>query len=240
MQKTVKNKKTKQDTMDSFQCPYCDQIITLAHRFNEKYIIKCPTCGHIGLINREKKDKKAQTKPEYPLPTTPWIYQPFFRSKISGLILITFGFIFLFHPTISNLKISLVLFFTGGILFTLVSEKKFIILPQKTANKNLSTKKTANTVADKTHEFMQKNKLVVSEKIALLIVTTTLIIFVLTKPEDVEIFVVLLYLSLLIIKELIDEFTPIRVKKRINIFIIIFFIFFIYIIAERIITILNI
>lgn len=225
----------KKHTVDTFQCPYCEQIITIEHNIEGKYTVICPSCEHKGIIINQDKHKSQERNTELPTPT--WFYQPYLRSKIIGLLLIAIGFILLINPTPDTLKISITLFFIGGLLFTLISEKKFIILHHKKPKK---TKSTTQNFINANRIFLQNNKLVVSEKITVLIITATLLLFLITNPAELEIFLVLLYLSLLIIKELIDEFTPVHVKKRLNYFIIIFFIIFVAIIAERIITILNI
>ena len=234
-QKKIPDTVRKKHVVDTFQCPYCEQIITIQHNIKGKYTITCPTCGHKGIIINEHNQKQQKTETD--LPTPSWFHQPFLRSKIVGLLLIALGFILLINPTQDMLKISITLFFIGGLLFTLISEKKFIILHH---NKPKKTKSTTRNFINANRIFLQHNKLVVSEKITLLIITATLLLFLITNPAELEIFLVLLYLSLLIIKELIDEFTPVHVKKRLNYFIVIFFIIFVAIIAERIITILNI
>ena len=225
-----------------FQCPYCDQIITIIHNIKSDYAITCPNCGHVGIIHKKpetrNKDYYAENETKNKLPLASWIYQPFLRAKIFGLLLFAIGTIFLLNPTTSNIKISIMLFFIGGLPFILISEKKFIIM-SPTSNITKANK-TKNNQITTDENFLQKNKLVISEKISLLIIAATLILFLITKPADLEIFLVLLYLSLLIIKELIDEFTPVHVKQRLNVFVVIFFIIFVVIIAERIITILNI
>lgn len=218
-----------------FECPYCEQIITLKEDIKENYRVTCPSCGHNGIIIHKNKVAKGTTDEEFPSPS--WYHQPYLRSKIVGILLIAFGFILLIHPTLDNLKISITLFFIGGLLLALISEKKLILYEKKKPKK---TKSTTQNIINANRLFLHQNKLVISEKITLLIITATLLLFLVTSPAEIEIFLVLLYLSLLIIKELIDEFTPVHVKKRLNFIIVIFFVIFAVIIAERIITILNI
>ncbi len=225
----------KKHVIDTFQCPYCEQIITIQHNIKGKYTITCPTCGHKGIIINDNNHNQQKTLTELPAPS--WFHQPYLRSKIVGLLIIAIGFILLINPTSDTLKISITLFFIGGLLFSLISEKKFVILHH---NRPIKTKSPTRNLLNANRIFLQHSKLVVSEKITLLIITATMLLFLITNPAELEIFLVLLYLSLLIIKELIDDLTPVHVKKRLNYFIIIFFIIFIAIIAERIITILNI
>lgn len=231
----VQYETTKKHVVDTFQCPYCEQIITIQHNIKGKYTITCPTCGHKGVIINDNNQDQQKTLTELPAPS--WFHQPYLRSKIIGLLFIAIGFILLINPTSDTFKISITLFFIGGLLFTLISEKKFIIMHH---NKPIKTKSPTRNLLNANRLFLQHNKLVVSEKITLLIITATMLLFLITNPAEIEIFLVLLYLSLLIIKELIDDLTPVHVKKRLNYFIVIFFIIFIAIIAERIITILNI
>lgn len=219
-----KNKVTTYET-NIFQCPYCEQIITLVKQINHNYVIPCPLCGHSGLVSIKPdaaRKKLEDTKQERS--KAHWYNQPWLRAKILGLILISIGFVLLFDPSEQHLKMSIALFFIGSLLYLLISEEK-IMLPDQVIT---------------TNSFLEKNKLVISEKIVILIIASTLLLFLITRPGNIEIFLVLLYLSLLIIKELIDEFTPSHVKKRLNIFIIIFFVIFLIIIAERIITIIGI
>lgn len=230
-----KQKKNSSSQSTTFECPYCEQIITIRYEIGDTYPITCPNCGHKGLIISKKKEQVKP--PEEQLPTPSWFHQPYLRSKILGLLLIAIGFVLLINPTDTMFKISITLFFIGGLLFTLISEKKFIILEKKKPKK---TKSTTQNFINANKLFLERNKLVVSEKITFIIIIATLLLFLITNPADLEIFLVLLYLSLLIIKELIDEFTPLHVKKRLNYVIVIFFVIFVVIIAERIITILNI
>lgn len=222
----TKQTKTITKSTTTYQCPYCDQILTLDDEIDDSTTISCPQCHKDGLIiptengKRPKKTKNQRTL----VSSSSWMSQPDLRSKIVGLVIIIFGFIMLINPTNTNIKISIALFFIGSLLFTLIPEKRII----------------ASTPSASTLSFLKRNRLIISEKITLLIIIATVFLFLITNPADIEIFLVLLYLCLLIIKELIDEFTPLYMKRRLNIFIMIFFVIFIIIIAERIITILDI
>ena len=211
---------------NTYQCPYCDQILTLDDEIDDFTTISCPQCHKDGLIipTSNGKEPKKTNKQKTLVASSSWMSQPDIRSKITGLFIIIIGFIILINPTPTNIKISIALFFIGSVLFTLIPEKRII----------------ASTPSAFTLSFLKRNKLIISEKITLLIIIATVFLFLITNPADIEIFLVLLYLCLLIIKELIDEFTPLYMKRRLNIFIMIFFVIFIIIISERIITILNI
>jgi hypothetical protein len=79
-----------------------------------------------------------------------------------------------------------------------------------------------------------------SEKITLVFIVWILVILFLTGDENLEIFFVLLFIGILVIRELTDIFIPGDLKDRMNMFIYIFVIIFIVIVGKKVITILGI
>ncbi len=79
-----------------------------------------------------------------------------------------------------------------------------------------------------------------SEKISLVFIAWVLIVLFLTGDENLEIFFILLFIGILIIRELTDVFIPGDLKDRMNTFIYIFIIIFIVIVGKKVITILGI
>lgn len=79
-----------------------------------------------------------------------------------------------------------------------------------------------------------------SEKITLVITTWILILLFITGDTDLETFFVLIFIGILVVKELTDIFTSKHFKLRMNIFISVFLIIYVVIIAQRIINILDI
>ena len=77
-------------------------------------------------------------------------------------------------------------------------------------------------------------------EITLFIIAWTLLTFFITGPANLEIFVVLVILALLITKEIAYDFTPTRLKNKLNVLISILLIFFVLIMTDKIIDILNI
>ena len=77
-------------------------------------------------------------------------------------------------------------------------------------------------------------------EITLFIIAWTLLTFLIMGPANLEIFVVLVILALLITKEIAYDFTPTRLKNKLNVLISILLIFFVLIMADKIIDILNI
>lgn len=76
--------------------------------------------------------------------------------------------------------------------------------------------------------------------ITLLIMAWTLLIFFITGPANLGTFVVLVVLALLITKEIAYDFTPPRLKNKLNVLISILLIFLVIIMAEKLIDILSI
>jgi len=82
--------------------------------------------------------------------------------------------------------------------------------------------------------------MLISEKITLFIAIWMVIIFFLTIDTIPEIFFILIFIGLLIVKVFTDRYTPTPLRIRMNIFIFLFFIVFSLIIGKRIISFLII
>ena len=82
--------------------------------------------------------------------------------------------------------------------------------------------------------------MLISEKITLIVATWTLIVLFITGNNNLEIFLILIFIGILIVRELSDIFTTINLKDRMNIFIYIFALIFIVIVGKKIINILGI
>lgn len=81
--------------------------------------------------------------------------------------------------------------------------------------------------------------MITSEKIALVISLWILIALLITKDTDFELFFVIVFIGILIIRALTDVFITTTLKHRMNIIIYIFIIVFAVIVGNKIITILN-
>ena len=82
--------------------------------------------------------------------------------------------------------------------------------------------------------------MLISEKITLFMAIWMVIIFFLTIDAIPEIFFILIFIGLLIVKIFTDRYTLTPLRIRLNILIFLFFIVFILLITKRIISILNI
>ena len=82
--------------------------------------------------------------------------------------------------------------------------------------------------------------MLLSEKITLVIAGWILVVLLITGDANLEIFFILIFIGVLIIRELTDVFTTTNLKDRMNIFIYIFLIIFMVIVGKKIISIISI
>lgn len=186
---------------------------------------------------KTKKRKQRDTeKPERKFSMT----QPNIRSNVIGSVLMITGLILiiipdplnitlnftsilnrlLMNPNSLNIKIGFALILIGLFLILLIYEKIPKGIPYTRG------------------EFDSKKKrLLMSEKITMVLSIWILLLIFITYTASLEILFILLFIGTLVTKELTDEFTAPNLKKRLNIFIIIFLIAFIAIISQKIINI---
>jgi len=82
--------------------------------------------------------------------------------------------------------------------------------------------------------------MLLSEKITVFIGLWILFVMIVTGEGNLEIFFILIFIGVLIIRELSDIFTTTDLKQRMNLFIYLFLMVFILIVAKKIISILSI
>jgi hypothetical protein len=81
--------------------------------------------------------------------------------------------------------------------------------------------------------------MLISEKITLVIALWILLVLLITNDTDLELFFVLIFIGVLIIRALTDVFITTTLKHRMNLLIYIFVIIFVVIVGNKIITIVN-
>lgn len=81
--------------------------------------------------------------------------------------------------------------------------------------------------------------MLLSEKITVITTIWILLVMILTGEGNLEIFFILIFIGVLIIRELTDIFTSSDLKQRMNLFIYLFLFIFIIIVGNKIISILN-
>ena len=167
------------------------------------------------------------------------IHRPNLLSNIIGLICLISGLVLIINPTnLSyfsilnllltnpnglNIKLGLGLILIGLIFIVIIYEKK----PEKLDNSN----KTLNS---------KKIKLLLSEKITLVLTVWIIILFFITGEGNLEIFFTLIFLGLLVVDILLADLFTKPLRFRMYLFISVFLIIYIVIISQKIINILNI
>jgi transcription initiation factor IIE alpha subunit len=237
----------KENKPSSYACPFCDNIISLNDSPEYSFIITCPHCNNKAQYEHEdeeyttpfkplkkfvddsasnqlKKNQELAVEDNSAKNHTRWLQQPTFRARMIGVSLLLMGGMLYFYSDNSiliNLGISL--FLIGIISLLLISEKKFIII-----NSSRQTK----------DNLIPSSNLLFSEKMTLALSLLVFIIFFVTNTVTIEMFFILIYLGILIIKELTDELTPVHIKKRLNLLITGFFLIFIIFIANHVMSII--
>jgi len=82
--------------------------------------------------------------------------------------------------------------------------------------------------------------MLLSEKITLVIILWILLVFLITNDADLELFFVLIFIGILIIRALTDVYITTTLKHRLNLFIGLFIGVFVVIVGNKIITILAV
>ncbi len=216
----LQKKSSNEYSLNAYECSYCNQIITIDNQSNKQITITCPKCKHTGVISNKTYNRniKSTSKQRAISEKIHWWFKPYIRAKIIGLFFLLLGVLPLLNPTLPNIKISITLVFISILLASFITEKSV-------------------------HTFQpitKRNKFVISEKITFLMILTTFFLFIITNPTDLELFFVLLAVSILIIKIFVNEYVPIDVKNRLNIVLTCLFIILIIIVSERVLTFMQI
>ena len=165
------------------------------------------------------------------------------RSKVFGAILIAIGAILLLNPTPLHMKISFSAVIIG--LFSIIvvynDQETNQTAHSKTSKSAKKTKKKTKKKVQKTEKTGIKNiQLHISEKITLIIGIWILFLLIITGDADMETFFVAIFIGMLVVKELSDEFTTKYLKYDMNVFIFAFLMVFIAIMGKKIISIASI
>ncbi len=81
--------------------------------------------------------------------------------------------------------------------------------------------------------------MIASEKLTLIIAAWILLVLLITKDTDVELFFVLVFIGVLIVRALAEVFIGTNLKFRMNLVIYVFIVVFIFIVGNKILTILQ-
>jgi len=190
-------------------------------------------------------------------------------NNIVELLLIIFGIIFIFTFTEANIKIGLTLILIASFLLLLMTDepKKNNQLgpiqpfPKKQTHaqpasyylkkhntKTLPLQKQINSITRKIKTTFQKDRLkrmvnlrnihlTLNDRITITLISWTLLLFIIT--ADIEIFFVLIFLGILITKEMTDIYTTKTFKTKLNVYIFTFLFIYGILISQKIITIIQ-
>lgn len=235
-----KQKSSENIDKELIDCPYCNKIIPLPEKISDDIIINCFYCDQTFTVQSpnekiKKTEKKTKIKKNKFI-----LYKPSFKAKMLSMILTVIGLIFLINPNPFNIKLSITFIIVGITIFTIVTDKKLIITSSKKIDsiEELKLIKRPN-IKKKINEFIEK-PFDIYDKIAISSVILVLFLFIVAGDVDIEIFLILIYIGFLMIKEFTKEYTPNSLKKRMNILFFVFLAIFIVVITKRIISILNI
>lgn len=231
---TYRSKQEKKDK-DSLiiECKKCNEIITLDSAIDKPFTLTCPQCGHII----ESKKKGTLTLPVLSFNTIKqYILDNFIES-----ILIIIGLLFLMQPTLENIKISFTLILIATFLLFLITGEESTKKIEKKPSKNMSyhnQPKDSRKFLEKIQELNERIRLIpLSNRIGIVLILWTLLLYVIT--ADVEIFFILIFIGIIITRELTDLYTSVRYKKTLNVYIIIFLFTYGILISQKIIEILS-
>jgi DNA-directed RNA polymerase subunit RPC12/RpoP len=236
-----------------YQCLYCEHIITLKKQINVASTLTCPRCGRQGLISikpydhkKTKYTKKAPSKKNTLTPLEkkiqPTQIKQYISQNIIEIILITIGIIYLTQPTINNIKISFTFILIATfLLFLMTGETQPTNKPFKTPpttqpyhKQRIHTSKFLKSFASQTQKV---GNIPLSNRISIILIIWTLIIYIIT--TDLEIYLILIFIGILITRELTDIYTSNMYKKRLDAYIIIFLFTYTILISQKIIEILS-
>ncbi len=156
-------------------------------------------------------------------------------DNIIELILLSIGLLYLTVPTIHNIKISFTLILISTFLIFLMIGKH-ITIPY--VQKKDSTKNSCHTRKVQIDSFRNKiQSIPLSNRISIALILWALLIYVLTK--DIEVYFILIFIGILITREITDRYTSNIYKKRLNAYIIIFLFTYIVLISQKIIEIVR-
>jgi hypothetical protein len=217
-----------------FTCPNCENKIKINPKLTKEQNIKCQKCGGIfslsadGNNNNEQLDKSEiqnhinhlkkqnhETSKKYIWNFFPLNLQLYnLISIVIGILFIAIGscLLFYFLNQILNLGIALIIIGVSFIFFTSEIKK-----PQKNMVK----------------------KIIISEKITIIFTIWIFISILITGLSDFRLFLVAIIIGFLVLKEIASSDITENLDKKMKIFIIIFFLVYLMMVGNTIISFLS-
>ena len=163
--------------------------------------------------------KKQKLKKSF---TPPYLRDPARRANMLGILLLILGVIIVFLPFTAALKTGFTLILIGTFFIGFITEKSILRLVYSLRIKNMVTPPHQNITT--------------SEKITLSIVIWIILSAFFTGQTNLDTFVILILIGILIIRTLTDEIITPVLRARMNLFVFFFLIGFIYIVINRFIA----
>jgi len=235
----------------SYNCPHCQQqIITFENEIAEDIKFTCPRCGKKAIIRPFQKEQHMTNSPvsyyfrknAHIIDERKNINFPAIEAKIVGLLLIILGVSLQFAFNLFAIKITFALFIIGVIILTFIPDNRMLCIKFHRTKNQEKHKKEINTqnnssISDFYNYLRQFD---ISEKIAIVLILWIILIYLLTGVNDIDLFVIFVYLGILIMKVFSSELIPFQLKQRMNVFTIAFLFIFILVIIKRILTVVHI
>ena len=163
--------------------------------------------------------KKQKLKKSF---TPPYLRDPARRANMLGILLLILGIIIVFLPFTAALKTGFTLVLIGVFFIGFITEKSILRLIDRFRVKNMVTP--------------PHQTITTSEKITLSIVIWIILSAFFTGSTNLDTFIILILIGILIIRTLTDEVITPVLRARMNLFIFFFLLGFIYIVTNRFIT----
>ena len=202
------------------------------------------------LIDTKNNPKENQTQQTIKNQDPPPTKKPSTQSKIKkiltdhfiALLLLCIGLLYLTHPTLENIKISFTYILIGTFLMFLMNNRLETThnLQQNNAapspQNKIRTKK--NLMKEHIQLLPQKiRSLPLSTRISIVLILWTLLLFALI--SDIELYFILVFIGILVTRELTDNHTSNTYKKRLDAYLVIFLITYIALLSQKIIDIVT-
>ncbi len=255
----IGKKNSNKDESCIIRCAYCDEIITLDQPLPPDTSIRCLYCGHENKVHLKSKTKAStitenkSVQPKEPIEpkkdeepsekeSNKNKIKKILSDNIIELVLISIGLAYLIDPTMNNIKISFTLILIATfLLFLMTGEDETTRYTQKeysTTDPFFKRKPHIHPFIKKIRSITERLQAIpLTNRIGIVLILWTLLLFIIT--ADIEIYFILIFIGILITRELTDLYTSDYFKKRLNAYIILFLFTYIFLIGQKIIEIIS-
>jgi len=157
-------------------------------------------------------------------------------SNLIEIILFLIGLFYLTQPTMLNIKIGLTLVLIATFLLFLLNDTQQPTLDTEETDSAKPVYVEKNILKESLRKKIRS--LPLPNTICLILILWTLFVFVVV--NDLEIYIILLFIGILITREITDHYISNTYKMKLNLYILIFLVTYVVLISQKIIDILNI